>query len=124
MLCLAVGWLVAGCGGSSPPFFVVQNNQTGPVHAIYCTTLNCQHAEADTLPAGGSGRFINVTGDHSAGVLRVTLAGRPSGCTAVPPAVLMVDHLFVYQVSSLLVSGCAGYNPGRPLGLPRPASRR
>jgi hypothetical protein len=114
---------LTGCGGTSAPFFVVRNDRPADLLVTYCATQTCAHRQQRLVPTGKAWRVTNLTGARDIGVLSVTLAGHQEGCVPVPPAAEMVDRLFVFTTSSLRGAGCAGYNPQRPLGVKRRASR-
>jgi hypothetical protein len=114
---LALAAVLAGCGGSVPPFFVVHNDESTRLSVTYCATQDCPHPHTTVLPAGNSGRFTNSTGPTGAGYVFVTVGAQRRSCTVIPPAATMVDKLFVFPISSFFANSCAGYNPARPLGV-------
>lgn len=120
---IAVAALLAGCGGTSAPFFVVRNDRPADLLVTYCPTQTCAHQQQRLIPTGKAWRVTNLTSPTDSGFVYVTLAGHLDGCGFVPPALAMVDRLFVVTTSSMVSEGCAGYNPQRPLGVKRRASR-
>jgi hypothetical protein len=114
--------VLAGCGATSAPFFVVRNNRPADLFVAYCPTQTCARQQHRLVPSGKAWRVTNLTGVQDTGFIYATLAGQPQGCNFVPPARAMVDRLYVFTTSSMLAAGCAGYNPRRPLGItPRPS---
>jgi hypothetical protein len=114
-LCLVGTALLAGCGGSATPFFLVRNDRPVAMSVTYCATQICRHPTSKLIAAGSFQRFSNHTEPKDFGFLVVTAAGRRLGCGPVPPAATMVDRLFTPRVSGFLGNSCAGYNPARPL---------
>jgi hypothetical protein len=114
---LATAAVLAGCGGSARPFFVVHNDESAQLSVTYCATQDCPHPHTSLIPAGASRRFTNATRVNGTGYVFVTVGGARRSCTFIPPATTMVDKLYTFPISSFFANSCAGYDPARPLGV-------